>query len=133
VEGLDTRAAVPPAPSRGGSVGCAVVAVDVINAENGADEPDDCAQEDEGNISLPLRAGVGAAADGETRPVEDVAAGAVQPVDEQAEGDEPADTDEQVCRPVDEAAAEGEEPDDGEQNRQTSDDLCVDESTLVPG
>lgn len=53
-------------------------------------------------------------------------------VNEQAKHNPPHDADEQVGRPVDEAAREGEQPDNGEDDGQARDDFCVDEATQIP-
>ncbi len=53
-------------------------------------------------------------------------------VDQNAEGGKPADGEEEVHGPVDEAAGKGEEPDEGEENGEARDNLGVDEPGLLP-
>lgn len=53
-------------------------------------------------------------------------------VDHETEGDKPADGDEDIDGPVDEAAGEGEKPDDRQEDSDGSDDFGVDESSLAP-
>lgn len=87
------------------------VTVHPVDAQQRRHQPANGRQEHEGDIGLELGARV-ARVDGDARPVKDVAARAVEPVDEQAESDKPQDRNQEVGRPVDEAAGEGEQPDD---------------------
>lgn len=107
------------------------MAADPVQADDGRDEPADGRQEGKGLVGLPGAAVV--APEPEAAPVEGVAAGAAEPVDEQAEGGEPAEGEEDVGRPVDEGPREGEEPEEGEEDREASDDLDKDEAAERPG
>lgn len=62
----------------------------------------------------------------------DLPATTAEPVNQEAEGDEPGDGDDEIRRPVDKGAAEGEEPDDGEQDAQSGHHDRVDVSALLP-
>lgn len=73
---LDARA-VPPATGR--DAGRGSVAVDPVDADDGGDEPEDGAEEGEGDVGLPLGAGV-VAVEGDAAPVKDIAAATIQPL-----------------------------------------------------
>lgn len=103
-----------------------------MQAQQGRDEPAQRRQEHEGLVGAPGAAV--AAAEAQAGPVEDVAAaGPAELVDEQAEGDEPADGEGEVGGPVDEAGGEGEQPEQGEEEGEAGDDLGVDEAAELPG
>lgn len=70
--------------------------------------------------------------DAEGAPVEGVATGVAEVVDEEAERGEPAGGQHQVHGPVDKAAGEGEQPEEGEQEGQGGDDLGIDEAGELP-
>lgn len=127
---LDPRAAVPS------TTGCRVVgrrcrlAAHPINAQRGRNQPANSRQESKGLVGLP-GATVGTAQT-KTAPVKSVAAAVAQPIDEEGEGDKPADGDDEIGGPVDERPGEGEQPDDGEENGKGGDDLGVDEAAEGP-
>lgn len=123
----DTRATPSPLP---GTVSRSVAA-DPVQTDDGRGEPADGRQEGKGLVRLPGAAVV--AAEPEAAPVEGVAAGAAEPVDEQAEGGEPADGQYEVGGPVGEGAREGEEPEEGEEDGEAGDDLDEDEAAERPG
>jgi len=125
---LDARAV----PATAGSHCRGLVAVHPVQADDGRRQPKDGAQEGKSDIRLPLGTAVDAAVERDTTPVEDVAAGAIEPVDQEAKADEPADGDDDIGWPVDEGAAEGEQPNDGQQDRKCRDDFGIDEAALVP-
>lgn len=127
---LDPGAAVPPPP--GGRVvrrgrGTAAHPVD---AQQRRYQPANSGQERKRLIGLP-GAAVGAA-QAESAPVERVAAAVAEPVDQETKGNEPADGDDEVGRPVNEGPREGEQPDDRQQDGQGRDDLGVDEAAEGP-
>lgn len=108
------------------------MAMHPVDAQECRDQPADGREEDECNVRFPLRAGV-ARVDRDARPVKNIAARPVKPVDQKAKRDKPQDRDEQIGGPVDEAAGKGEQPDDGKQNGKAGDNFGIDEATLVPG
>jgi len=101
-------------------------------ADSGAGEPEDGAQEAEGLARSPA---VAEAAVGNPVPVEDTAAAAMvaEGVDEEAERGKPGEREHQVDGPVDEATGEGDEPDQGENNGEAGYDFGVDKACLGPG
>ena len=128
---LDARSVPAAAVSGVRSGSGSPVAADPVDAQDGRDQPQDGTEEGERLVGLPGRAVVVAETD--VAPVEGATTGVAEPVDDQAEGDEPADRDDEVSWPVNEAAAEGEQPDDGQEDGQAGDDLGVDEATQLPG
>lgn len=124
----DTRAVPPPPP--GGLGAGRGVAADPVDADQGRDEPADGRQEGEGLVGLPRAAVV--AAEAEAAPVKGVAAAAAEPVHQQAEDGEPAERDDEVDGPVDEAAGEGQQPQERQQDGEAGDDLGVDEAPQCP-
>lgn len=103
---------------------------DPVHSQQRRDEPADGTKEGESLVRLP-GATVGAT-EAQTGPIKGAATAAVKPVDEQTKGDEPGDGEDEVGRPVDEAAGKGEEPDDGEEDGQAGDDFGVDEAAECP-
>lgn len=129
---LDPGAAVPPpvgSRRRGSRIALRALA-NPVQTQQRRHEPANGAQKRESLIRLP-GATVGAA-EAQAGPVKGAATAAVEPVDEQAKGDEPGDGEDEVGGPVDEAAGKGEEPDDGEEDGETGDDFGVDEAAEVP-
>lgn len=101
-----------------------------VQAQQSRDEPADGRQERKRLVRLPGAAV--AAAEAQPTPVEGGAAAVVQPVYDEAEGNKPADREDQVGGPVDEAVREGQEPEEGEEDGQPRDDLGVDEAAQGP-
>lgn len=53
-------------------------------------------------------------------------------VDQEPESNEPSNGDDEINRPVDEATREWKEPEESEEDRESSDNLSVDEALLGP-
>jgi len=101
------------------------------DTEDSAGEPKDGREEAECDISFPFLA---RAFVGDVGPIED--ATAVERTDESNEktkSNKPADGDEKIDGPVDEAAGEREEPEEGEEHGESGDGLSVDEAAFGPG
>lgn len=129
---LDARARAVPTPLSGGRLGAArSAAAGPPDAKHGRDEPADGRQEREGLVGLPGAAIV--AAEAKAAPVEGSAAAAAEPVHQETKDGEPGGRDDEVDRPVDEAAGEGEQPEDRQQDGDARDDLSVNEAAECPG
>lgn len=128
---LDPRAAAVPPPARVVLGRPPLLFAHPEQAQQGRDQPADGGEEGKGLVGLPAAAVDAAEAD--AAPVEGVAAGVAEVVDEEAEGGEPAGGQQEVYGPVDEAAGEGEQPEQGEKDGQSGDDLGVNEAGELPG
>lgn len=102
-----------------------------VYAEEGRDKPADGREEGESLVRFPRAAVV--AAEAEATPVKGVATATSKPVHQQTKDGEPAERDDEVDGPVDEASGEGEQPQEGQQDGEPRHNLSVDEAAQGPG
>jgi hypothetical protein len=126
---LDSVAATIPATAARGRRGSnsSLTAADPEDADDGRSEEADGEKEREGNVGLELATEATLGFD--VAPVKDVSTAVTSEVDEKTEGDEPADGEENVPWPVDEAACEWDQEDDGRDDGNGSNDDGVDKAT----
>jgi len=91
----------------GGGVSSSAVSVNVIEADESTDKPEDCAEESKRLISLEVLALAGTEVVG---PVEGRTARVSEEVDHQGKRDDPAYKEDKVDWPVDEATREWQKP-----------------------
>lgn len=107
------------------------MAGDPVDSEQSRHEPKKSGQECEGNIGLELAALI--SGDGvNVVPVEDVAAGAIQHIDQEAKGCPPAKAEDDVDWPMDKRPREGNKPYQGKEHGQCRYHLGIDEAALGP-
>lgn len=126
---LPAPSLAPPRPLQGEVVDAAARPQPV---DQGGRDPAETDHECEGLVGRPRAAVVAAAAEANVAPVEGVAAGAVDPVNQQSEGAKPADREPDVGFPAGVFVVEGEDPEQGPEDGEPGDDLGEDESGQSP-